>query len=41
LFYAAPDVSLWSVAVGITDDKGKVRLERSVGSEPVELIRCL
>lgn len=41
MFYAALDVSLRSVAICIIDDKGKVRLERSVSSELVDLIRCL
>lgn len=41
MFYAALDVSLRSVAICIIDDAGKVRFERSVSSELVDLIRCL
>jgi transposase len=41
MFYAALDVSLRSVAICIIDEKGKVRLERSVSSELPDLIRCL
>ncbi len=41
MFYAALDVSLRSIAVCIIDEAGKVRLERSVGSEVPDVVRCL
>ena len=41
MFYAALDVSLRSVAVCVIDQKGQVRLERSIPSEVPDLVRCL
>ena len=41
MFYAALDVSLRAVAICIIDHEGKVRLERSVPSDVLDLVRCL